>query len=355
MNHAPFHSFVSLLFTGLILLAAFSVLQPFLLAAAWAVVIAIASWPLHRRIRKRLPPQREGLAAGVSTALVFLMLVAPMAALLTLVAQEIYSIVERLVAIDRTGAPPPTWLVRVPGFSEQLIDLWQKTLGEPEQLSRLLKEWAATEVDNVQSFAQSVLVGLSTRIITLFFAVWILFFIYRDGETLIARINAIGYRWLERRWPSYAANIPLSLRAAVNGLVIVAIAEAALLSAMFQSFGVPSAVLLGVLTATVAFIPLAAPLLLGLIGGAMFLQGTEFGGLFIFVFGTALVLFADYFIRPLLIQGATHLPFLAILFGILGGVATMGILGLIIGPVILVLFVVLLREAASEDRSESEF
>jgi len=58
------------------------------------------------------------------------------------------------------------------------------------------------------------------------------------------------------------------------------------------------------------------------------------------------VLIADYLVRPLLIQGGTHLPFLAVLFGVFGGVITMGIVGLIIGPVLLVLLVVFFDEAS---------
>jgi predicted PurR-regulated permease PerM len=54
---------------------------------------------------------------------------------------------------------------------------------------------------------------------------------------------------------------------------------------------------------------------------------------------------ADYIVRPVLIKDSTELPFLAVLFGFLGGVVSMGIVGLIIGPVILALLHVLLREA----------
>jgi predicted PurR-regulated permease PerM len=110
-----------------------------------------------------------------------------------------------------------------------------------------------------------------------------------------------------------------------------------------------------VLTAVVAFVPMAAPLLLGIIGTILFAQGAVVSGLFIFVVGTLLILVADYVIRPLLIQGSVELPSLAILFGFLGGVATMGIVGLIIGPVILVLLFILLREAAVDESADLEY
>jgi predicted PurR-regulated permease PerM len=54
---------------------------------------------------------------------------------------------------------------------------------------------------------------------------------------------------------------------------------------------------------------------------------------------------ADHFIKPVLIGGAIQLPFLAVLFGILGGVETLGLLGLFVGPVIMVLFITLWYES----------
>ena len=58
-----------------------------------------------------------------------------------------------------------------------------------------------------------------------------------------------------------------------------------------------------------------------------------------------MVLFiADHFVRPTMIGSATKLPFLAVLFGILGGVETMGLVGLFIGPVVMTLFVTLWHE-----------
>ena len=68
----------------------------------------------------------------------------------------------------------------------------------------------------------------------------------------------------------------------------------------------------------------------------------------VFVTGMLIVLVVDYTIRPVLIKGGTSLPFLAVLFGIFGGVIAMGVVGLVIGPVILVLLMVFFREATSQ-------
>jgi len=194
-----------------------------------------------------------------------------------------------------------------------------------------------------------VFFDLTSRLATLFFALWILYFFYQDGKAISAWLNQIGYKWLEKRWPSYVFQLPEAMRAAVNGIVIVGFAEAILLSALLYACRVPSAVTLGVITAVIAFVPMAAPLLLAVIGFFLFAQGNVAAGISVFTIGTLIVMLADYLVRPVLIRGGTELPFLAILFGIFGGVGTMGIVGLIIGPVLLVLLLVLFREAAIDD------
>ena len=349
----PYAPFVHVLFSGLILLAAFLVLKPFLLAILWAVVIAVATWPLYVRIRVALKG-RHRRAAALTTLLVGVALVVPMAVLLVLVVDDLNRVVGYLVAIDREGAPAPAWLAQLPG-GEGLAAKWQAYIATPHQMSRLLQEWLAAKLNVLQEMANTVLLNVSSRLATMFFALLVLFFIYLDGEKLIARIHLIGAKWLQKRWHAYANNIPPALRAAVNGLVIVGLGEAVIMAAMFALAGVPSPVLLGLATALIAFIPMGAPLLLAVVGFLMFATGSHAAGVYVFAFGTAVVMLADYVVRPKLIQGSAEMPFLAVLFGILGGVASMGILGLVIGPVILVLLVVLFREAAEREPMDFDF
>lgn len=345
-----YFSLINILFSCLILLAAYVVLQPFLLAILWAAVIAIATWPLHVRVRTRLGG-RDTLAAACSTLAVALTLAVPMIVLLVYAAEDVHSLVTVLISANENGAPTPPWLANVPLSGRFLAAKWLQYLGSPNHLTELF----SAKLGYLQDLAHSVLVEAASRVAMLFFALWVLFFFYRDGDRLTGRVNFIGFKWLKNRWPSYAYHIPSAVRSAVNGLVLVGLAEGMIISLMLTFVGVRSAVLLGALTAILALVPLAGPLLLGVIGMFLFAQGATLNGVYIFVVGTTVLMLADYVVRPRLIQGSTALPFLAILFGIFGGIAAMGILGLIIGPVILVLFMVLLHEAALDESAELEF
>jgi len=339
---------VSILFTCLILAGAFVVLKPFLLAIIWAAIIAIASWPLYLRIEARCGGRRK-IASALTTALVCVLLVGPMVLLIVFVMQDIVMVASYLVRVDAQGAAAPEWLSHLPWIGTWLRERWDLYLASPNQLSAILRMTLSTKIDIVQAAAQFFLIGLTGRVATLFFALWVLYFFYRDGPQLIERIGAIGNRWLGKRWSEYVIRVPQALRAAVNGLVIVGFAEAIVLSNVLYLAGVPSAVLLGTALAILAFVPGAAPLLLAVIGIGLGANGETFAAIAVFVVGLIVVLGVDYTIRPILIKGGTSLPFLAIIFGIFGGVISMGVVGLVIGPVILVLLMVFFREATSDE------
>lgn len=340
----PAKLLVSILFSAAILAGAFVVLSPFMLAIIWAGILAVATWPMHEAISRRLGT-RARYAAACSTSVVLLFLVGPMALLVVFLSQDIYAATSFLIDADTFGKPVPWVFSKLPFGGDWLTVYWEKYLSQPKQLSAVLEN----QLDILRDAAQTVFFDLTSRLATLFFALWILYFFYQDGRAISAWLNQIGYKWLEKRWPSYVFQLPEAMRAAVNGIVIVGFAEAILLSALLYACRVPSAVTLGVITAVVAFIPMAAPVLLAVIGLFLFAQGNVAAGVAVFSIGTLIVLLADYLVRPVLIRGGTELPFLAILFGIFGGVGTMGIVGLIIGPVLLVLVLVLFREAAIDE------
>ncbi|MFN4328128.1 MAG: AI-2E family transporter [Limnobacter sp.] len=340
-----YKTLVSILFTVLIVLGAAVVLKPFLLAILWAAIIATAFWPLHQHIRGRFPG-RKNLPAFTSTLVVALLLVGPMIALFAFMVFDVLEILDFLRTADTEGVTRPKWLAQVPLFGDVLVGLWRKYLSVPRQITGLLRESLSQPLTLLQSTVSLLFVDFFSRVATLFFALWVLFFCFRDGSSITIRLNRIGTEWLGARWRPYVSHMPPALRAAVNGLVIVSFAEAVILSALFYVCGVFAPVIFGTATALIAFIPMAAPALLGILGMVLILSGNGGEAIVLMTTGMLVVMVADYLIRPLLIQGGTHLPFLAVLFGVFGGVITMGMVGLIIGPVLLVLLVVFFDEAS---------
>lgn len=349
-----YQALVSTAFTLLILVAAFTVLKPFVLPLMWASVIAIGTWPLHRQVVERLGSSGS-LAAFCSTGIVTLGVALPLLGILLFLIQDIVTLSAFLSAANAEGRPAPEWLRDLPLAGDFLSRKWEQVIARPGQLQGLAQEYFTAKLGGIEEFGRSLLVDIAGRIANMVFALWILFFFFRDGDRLLRYMSVMGFKWLHARWPSYAYNVPNAVRSAVNGLVLVGLAEGVLVAMLLAAAQVPGAVTLGVMTAALAFIPLAGPVFLGLVGLYLVGQGQQAMAFTVFIVGNAVLMVADYWVRPRLIQGRTHMPFLAVLFGIFGGIAAMGLLGVILGPVILALFFVLMREAAVDESADLEF
>jgi predicted PurR-regulated permease PerM len=108
--------------------------------------------------------------------------------------------------------------------------------------------------------------------------------------------------------------------------------------------GVPHPGLLASVTALFAMIPLGAPAALGVACLLLLAKGTTTLAIGLLIFGSIVIFIADHFIRPVLIGGNAQLPFLWVFLGLFGGLATIGILGLFLGPALMVALVSLWRE-----------
>jgi predicted PurR-regulated permease PerM len=113
---------------------------------------------------------------------------------------------------------------------------------------------------------------------------------------------------------------------------------------VYLLLGVPHPLLLGAVTAVAAMIPFGAAVLFGIAALLLLAQGAVGGAIAVVVAGLLVVAIADHFIRPVLIGSATRLPFLWVLIGILGGVETLGLLGLFVGPATMAILIMLWRE-----------
>jgi predicted PurR-regulated permease PerM len=134
------------------------------------------------------------------------------------------------------------------------------------------------------------------------------------------------------------------VRGTIDGLVLVGLGEGAVMAVAYVLLGVPHPILLGIATAIAAMIPFGAAVMFEIAAFALLTQDSVTGAILINVIGFAVVGIADHFVRPVLIGGATRLPFLWVLLGILGGVETLGLLGLFVGPATMAVLVMLWRE-----------
>ncbi len=131
-------------------------------------------------------------------------------------------------------------------------------------------------------------------------------------------------------------------------LVATALLQGAVAGLGYWWAGLHAPVLLGAITALVAMIPFGTPFVWGSIGTWLLIRGEVTAGIGLLLWGTLVVSWVDNLIRPLVISSATRIPFLLVMFGVLGGLAAFGLIGLFLGPVILAVLVAVWREWLEE-------
>lgn len=330
-----------LLSAGVALLALW-VLHGFLPALAWAVIIAVASWPLYKRFERRLPQSLSGTPAAILfTLLVTVLFIAPLVYALIKLGAEAHVLSKQLQIAESSGLPPPEWLGRIPGFNSSLLDQWNIVLGTPGGIAEWIRH---SEHDSLLGWARSLGQQVLRRSVVLVFTLFVLFFLYRDGETLAQQLLKVIHGSLGERGNSYIRHAIAAVRATVNGLVLVGLGEGVLIGIAYGLAGLPSPAVWGALTGLLAMIPFAAPIVFGAAALVLAAQGAMVPAIAVAAWGTIVLFVADHFVRPILIGGAIKLPFLWVLLGILGGIETLGLLGLFLGPVIMALAVALWRE-----------
>ena len=335
---------LSACFSLAIIAFALFVTQRFVLPLLWAAILCIATWPLYRRTLAALG-NREILAAAVVTVLGAIVFITPLAVGVSQAAHQAPALAQLVASANTDGLAPPAWLLRIPFAGTEIHDWWSATLGQPHGLAHLLQDSSVGRMQSASEVLKRVGSGLMHRMIDIAFAFLCLFFFYKDGAALQRQTDAIGaYLIGATRWSLYSLKVPVAVRATVNGLVLVGLAEGVLLGIGYQIAGVPSSVLWAAATGVLAIIPFGAPLAFGAVALLLLYRGATAAAIAIAVWGAIVLFVADHFVRPQMIGSATQLPFLAVLFGILGGVETLGLIGLFVGPVAMTLFVTLWHE-----------
>lgn len=97
-------------------------------------------------------------------------------------------------------------------------------------------------------------------------------------------------------------------------------------------------------TALVALIPFGTPLVWGAAAMWLLFSGQTTAGIGLLLWGVLVVSWVDNIVRPIMLSRGSDIPFILALFGVLGGLAAFGLVGLFLGPVILAVALAVWRE-----------
>ena len=337
-----FHALARGVLAAALVLLALWTLQGFLPALVWASIFAIALWPLYARAERRWPPGRHNLLLpSLFTLGVALVFIVPVLALGAQLGRDAHGVVAWVEEVHRTGVPVPPVLQHLPVGSAQVTGWWQSNLSQPGRASHLL---ARIDRGSAMTLGQHFGMSLLRRLTQFLFTLLTLFFLFRDGRALNRQVVQAARRVFGPSGERVAAQVVASVHGTVNGLVLVGLGEGVLLGVAYAVLGVPHPTIFGAVTAVAAIIPFGAPFAFCVAALLLAAGGAMAKGIVLICIGMLITFIADHFVRPVLIGGATKLPFIWVLFGILGGVEAWGLLGLFLGPAIMAALILLWRE-----------
>jgi predicted PurR-regulated permease PerM len=320
------------------------VLHLFVVPVAWAIILVYLTWPIHRWVRGRLG-RFEGLAALVSTLFLALAFALPLLWVIAMLGAEVPSVHRAAVLLLSRGSDAlPPELARLPWIGLELQRLLDLSTEDPETLRAQLMTWL--EPWTQESLRLLGDIGLNA--FKLGFALITAFFLYRDGEDLLSQARRFLASQLGARTEGYLRAVAATTKAVLYGLVLTALIQGALAGLGYWGAGVDAPVLLGAVTAILALVPFGTPLGWGLVSLWLLASGETWAAAGLFAWGAVVVSQIDNLFRPLVISSATRIPYILVLFAVLGGIAAFGLVGLFLGPIVIAVLLAVWREWLAE-------
>lgn len=325
--------------SALLLLLALWVLRPIAAPVLWAVLVGYLLWPLYERTRRLMRGKSSTAAIAVSVLTLFGLLV-PLVLTGFAFARQSIELAQRLSKMHLSDVIHRIpWLTHVIEWAQANSPIGAEALREraTAALGSTLEVLAA-RVGQVFAGAMGVVTGLA---LTLF----VMFFVLRDGQKIThAFLSALPFD--EARKQRFVVHVGEITRGIVVGSLATAIAQGTLVGVAFAILGLPSAVVFGVIAAFVSVLPIGTALVWVPTAIVLALQGRFGAAAFLTLWGIFVVSVVDNLIRPRIVSGRANVPALPVFLGIVGGIASFGLLGLIVGPIVLVLAVELIAELA---------
>lgn len=315
----------------LLVVGCFLVLQPFITALLFAVVIAVSTWPLYLRLRAALR-QRSTLAALAMSLLFAALVITPvvlLAASLGKNAPELVGTIKEWLAAAPSG--PPDWLKTLPVVGGQLDAYWHRLAASREEMATFLKQF----LDPAQRLLLAVGKGLGQGLLQLTLAVFVAFFLFRDGDALREAARGALERVAGPVGDEVLETINATIVGVVYGILGTALAQGLIATVGFLIAGVPWALLLGALTFLLSLIPVGPPLVWGAATIWLVNQDEIGWAVFMALWGFFVISGIDNIVKPLLISRGAKLPFALVLLGVFGGVLAFGFVGVFLGPIFL--------------------
>jgi predicted PurR-regulated permease PerM len=335
---------LGVLFIVTLIIASIWIIRPFLAPLIWAAMIVIATWPLMLRIEAAFG-RRRWLAVTFMSVSMLLVFVVPFWTAVSTIVEYSDNIQDWAKSLKDIPLPmPPAWVEGLPLAGPKIAATWREYAAQtPDALAVKLAPYVGQGMRWLAAEAG----GIGLLVVQFLLTIIIAAVMYSSGEAASSGVRKFGVRFAGKRGEDVVLLAARAIRGVALGVVVTALAQALLGGLGLAVAGVPFA---GVLTAVMLMLCLAqiGPALV-LIPACIWLYWTGDN-----LWGTLMVVWSlfvvtlDNFLRPFLIKQGADLPLLLIFAGVIGGLLSLGLLGIFVGPVVLAVSYTLLDAWVNE-------
>lgn len=327
--------------------ACYVLIAPYIGSIVLAFIVSLLFFPVHNRINSKLT-SHPNIAAALSCILLTVIIIIPMAFVIIAILQQGVSFFNTSYDwLTSGGAKAITTMPFVQNTIESL-DKWLPfdSINPKEIISK-----AASSVSSLSAN----MIGISTKLLgdltgmlgNFLLMLFVLFFLLRDHEKIIHTIRHVSP--LSRTQEDTLLNETEKVaKSAVMGSFLTALAQGFVGGFAMWLAGFPG-LFWGTMMAFTSFIPIAGTAMIWLPSSAyLLLTGEWQWALFLASWGVIVVGSIDNLLRPILMQGNSGMNTLLIFFSLIGGLQVYGLMGIIYGPIIFSLTLVLYRMYETE-------
>lgn len=314
---------------SLLLMWCFDILKPFILILVWAIVIAIAIFPVHA-VLARVFRGRKILAGIVLTSFLLSLIIIPSG----LIIYSLYEGIHHFRDLFRAGEPlipaPGARTANWPPITKPILDFWQLA-------SENLQETVVKYSDQIKEYGAILLLalaGISKGILSFIVSIIIagVLLIYADSSVVVT--HKIFNKLVGENADNFAEISVLTIRNVVKGILGVAFIQSTMAGLGFFIAGVPFAGLWTVLCLILAIIQLGIGVIAIPVAIYMFSVSDTTTAVILAIW-LGITLLADNILKPILLGRNAPAPMLVIFLGAIGGFIYNGFLGLFLGAIIL--------------------
>jgi predicted PurR-regulated permease PerM len=239
----------------------------------------------------------------------------------------------------------PSDIFRLPVLQGALHWIEERVPVTAAQVQAWIVEGVKRVLHGLASAGGSIFIGALGMLVGLVLTLFLLFFFLRDGDAMAQQLVRI-VPMPEQRKRLLLEHLAAVTKAVVFGTLVTAILQGALVGAAFAFVGLPSPVVFGAVAAACSLLPVGGTAFVWGPGAIALAVGGRWGAaVFLVAWGAILVSTIDNLLRPLFISGRAQISTLPVFFGVLGGLAAFGAIGMFLGPVLVALALALLRFA----------